>query len=132
MTNRFRYALDPLCVLACAGYAIDRFILKPNIAWWFVHGQLSDLLLIPCALPLVLWIQRRLRLRMHDNAPGASEIVLHLMVWSIAAELLAPLFLAVTADPRDVVAYATGAVFSWGWWNLPARWETARESASNE
>ena len=128
MTTRFRYALDPLCLLACACYAIDRFILKPHIESSFVHGQLSDLLLIPCALPLVLWIQRRLGFRAHDHAPNAGEIVLHLVVWSIVAELLAPLFLAGTADPRDVVAYAVGAALSWGWWNLLRRSESPRES----
>src|SRR5687767_4678352 len=112
MTTRFRYALDPLCLLACACYVAGRFLLKPHSESWFIRGQLSDLLLVPCALPMVLWNQRQLGLRRHDNPPDPAEIILHLLVWSIAAEWFAPLFFAVTADPRDVVAYAAGAALS--------------------
>ena len=118
MTARFRYALDPLCLLACAGYAASRFLLKPQSESWFIRGQLTDLLLIPCALPIVLWIHRQLGLRRHDHPPDPAEIILHLLVWSIAAEWFAPLFFAVTADPRDVLAYATGAALSGSWWRI--------------
>ena len=118
MTARFRYALDPLCLLACACYAAVRFLWKPHSESWFIRGQWTDLLLIPCALPIVLWIQRQLGLRRHDHPPCRAEIILHLLVWSIAAEWFAPLFFAVTADPLDLVAYATGAALSWRWWSF--------------
>ena len=43
-------------------------------------------LLIPAALPFALWLQRRLNLRPHDQPPRWSEIILHLVAWSVAAE----------------------------------------------
>lgn len=116
--NRFRYALDPLCLVACAGYAIGRG-LRPRLPDGFWHNHFTDLLLIPAALPLLLWVQRRLGLRTHDARPSWGEIGLHLAVWAIAAELVAPfVFHAATGDWRDVLAYSAGAVVAGSWWSL--------------
>lgn len=85
----------------------------------FWHDQFTDLLLVPAALPVVLWLQRRLGLRAHDARPTWREIGLHLAVWSVAAELIAPrLFHAATGDWKDVAAYAAGAVLAGGWWHV--------------
>jgi hypothetical protein len=115
--KRFGYGFDPLCLAACGLYVLNRFWLRPRFGGAFLQGQFNDLLLIPAALPLVLWLQRRLGLRPHDQRPRWSEITLHLVVWSIAAEWAAPhLFAHATADWRDLVAYATGAVVAGCWW----------------
>ena len=116
--NRFRYALDPLCLVACAAYVIGRG-LRPRFPDGFWPNQFTDLLLIPAALPLLLWVQRRLGLRPHDGRPSWREIGLHLAVWTIAAELVAPLaFHSATGDWRDVLAYSAGAVVAGSWWSL--------------
>jgi hypothetical protein len=110
-TVPFRYWRDPLCIAACAAYAVNRWLLKPHFAMGpFMHGHFADCLLIPAALPLVLWLQRMLGLRTHDDAPTGGEIFLHLAVWTFIAEAAGPLLThRGTADWRDVAAYSAGA-----------------------
>ncbi len=120
--KRFAYALDPLCLAACALYALNRFHLRAHADSGFLHNYFNDVLLIPAALPLALWVQRQLHLRSHDAPPQWREIALHLLAWSFAAELLAPrLFAHATADPRDVLAYAIGALLAGLFWQFPRR-----------
>lgn len=117
--KRFGYACDPLCMVACVCYAGNRWLVPLAFKGVFLRGYFSDTLLIPAALPLVLWLQRRLGLRTSDKAPDWREITLHVAVWSFAAEVLGPHLLArATGDPWDVAAYAGGALLSglfWQW-----------------
>lgn len=119
--KRFAYLADPLCLLACLLYACNRWWLAPHFGGGFLHGYFNDLLLIPAALPLALWLQRRLGYRSDDRPPNWGEIAMHLAVWSITAELIVPRFVAhATADWRDVVAYSFGAaVAGFTWQGLP-------------
>ncbi len=116
--RRFRYWREPVCLAACVAYAANRWLLKPFIAAGpFIHGHFADLLLIPAALPLVLWLQRRLGWRTHDGPPGAGEVILHLAVWAVIAEVAGPLITHKgTADWRDVAAYCAGAAVCYVWW----------------
>src|SRR5258705_66036 len=50
----FRYFADPLCIVCCLAYVVNRFLLKPHWHSGFFHSYFNDALLIPCALPLVL------------------------------------------------------------------------------
>lgn len=121
--KRFGYARDPLCALACGGYALNRWLLRP-LGWAagpFMRGHFNDVLLIPAALPLVLWLQRRLSLRTTDAPPSWREVGLHFVVWSIAAEAIAPLIWRhATGDWLDVASYAAGAVVAGCWWQVEA------------
>ncbi len=101
-------------------YAVIRWVVRPHVAQGFWHDQATDVLLIPAALPLLLWGQRRLRLRHHDRPPEAGEILLHLVVWSVLCEVIGPRFWPVIGDWKDVVAYSVGATFAWWWWG---EWE---------
>ncbi len=125
--RKFRYLRDGLFLTCGALYVLNRWLIKPLVApgfftWWF-----NDLLLMPCAIPVLLWLERRSGLRRHDNPPSGGEILAVLVLWSVLFEVLAPhLFPHATADWRDVIAYAAGASFAWWWWNrrgpdLPAR-----------
>lgn len=115
--KRFRYALDPLCIFGCAVYALNRWLVKPHVDGIFLHGHFNDLWLIPCALPLVLWLHRNLGLRNHDGPPTPGEVGLHLAVWSIICELVGPrLFVHATGDVLDVLAYAVGGLAALAWW----------------
>lgn len=115
--KQFGYARDTLCLAACACYAGNRWLIPLALKGVFLRGYFSDTLLIPAALPLLLWIQRRFGLRPDDRPPRWSEITLHLAAWSIAAELIAPHFLnRATGDIWDVAAYAGGAVVSGLFW----------------
>jgi hypothetical protein len=123
----FGYWRDPLFLICCALYAANRWLIKPHVHSPFFHGQFNDCLLIPCALPLVLWLQRRLNLRKHDAPPTFSEITLHLFVWSVMCEGLGPRFMHVTGDPLDVVAYVIGGVLAGFWWRFaPQQTRSAR------
>ena len=70
--KRFGYLRDPLCIAACALYLLNRGGLREHIGGVFLRGHFNDLLLIPAALPLVLWVQRRI---------GTVQIVLAKPRW---------------------------------------------------
>jgi hypothetical protein len=117
--KRFGYLRDPLCLLACASYAVNRWLVPLALKGIFLRGYFADCLLIPAALPPMLWVQRQLKLRPDDRPPAWREIALHVVVWSIAAEVIAPhLFARAHGDPWDIAAYAAGALLSGFIWQL--------------
>jgi hypothetical protein len=117
--KRFGYWRDPLCLVACALYALNRLWLRAHVGGGFLAGYFDDLLLIPAALPLLLWIQRKVQVRARDTFPGWDEIALHLAVWAVIAELVMPrITRRATADWWDFAAYAAGAVLAGLWWHL--------------
>ena len=121
--RRFRYALDPLCLTACALYALNRWGVKPHTHIAFFRFWFNDVLLIPCALPPLLQVHRWLKLRRHDAPPSLAEIAGHLVFWSLLFEFIGPhLMHGATGDWRDVAAYSVGAVaalMSWRGGDLP-------------
>ena len=118
----FGYLRDRLFLLACLLYAINRWGLKPRVHNFFLHGYFNDVLLIPCALPPLLLMQRWLGLRKHDQVPTAGEIALNLVIWSILFEVIGPhLTSRTTGDPWDAVAYAVGGILAGLWWHRQ-RW----------
>lgn len=120
--TRFRYGFDPLGLAACALYAACRWLIRPHTAAVFWHSYSTDYLLVPAALPLWLWVQRKLGLRSHDAYPTWGEIGLSFVAWSVAAEGVAPfLFQSATGDWWDILAYAVGAVIAGLGWTLAAR-----------
>ena len=118
----FAYGRDPLCLIAIGLYALNRWGLNSWLDFPVLHDHFNDLLLIPAALPLVLWLQRLLGWRQHDRGPDAKEIALHLIVWGLIAEGIGPhLFDHATRDWRDLAAYTVGAVLSGLWWRYRCR-----------
>ncbi len=117
----FGYGRDGLCLGVLSLYALNRWVLKLVVVSSFLGGQFNDVLLIPAALPLVLWVQRGLRIRKHDLPPSWGEIGLHFLVWSIVCEGIGPWwFHRGTSDLLDVIAYAMGATAAGFWWHQPA------------
>jgi hypothetical protein len=121
----FRYLRDPVFWSASLFFAINRFLLKPRLGghWPFLRNHFNDCFLIPAALPALLWIFRKTKLRLHDSPPTWAEILEWTVLWSLAFEWAFPRFLRLgTADWRDAICYAVGAVFAGCWWNkTPAR-----------
>ena len=117
----YRFWRDPLFIACGALYIVNRWLAKPHVHSPFLRGHFNDLLLIPCALPPVLWLQSHLGLRKHDAPPTPGEIVFHLIVWSVLFEVIGPHIMRVTGDPLDVMAYAAGGVVAGVWWHLAAR-----------
>ena len=97
---------------------MNRWLVKPHTHNLFLRNHFNDSLLIPCALPPLLLVQRWLKLRSHDGLPGAGEIAFHLVIWSILFEVIGPHIMSwTTGDPWDVVAYVAGGLLAWLWWN---------------
>ena len=118
IVRTFAYLRDPLFVLCCILYALNRWALKPILHVPFLQYWFNDLLLIPCALPFVLWIQRRMHLRHDDSPPSFTEVSVHLLLWSLLFEVIGPhLFRHATGDFLDVLAYVAGGVFALAWWH---------------
>ncbi|MBJ7326582.1 MAG: hypothetical protein JHC52_04465 [Chthoniobacterales bacterium] len=116
--SKFRYCRDGLFLAACAVYAANRLLIKPLVPEGFFAWWCNDLLLIPCAAPVCLWLERRCGVRRHDDPPRAGEILFLVVLWSVLFEVAAPRWIArATGDWRDAAAYATGATFAWLWWN---------------
>ena len=97
----FGYLRDRLFLASCLLYAANRWVLKPHVHNFFIHGYFDDVLLIArCALPPLLLMQRWLGLRKDDRLPTAGEIALNLVVWSILFEVIGPhIFRWTTGDP---------------------------------
>lgn len=118
--RRFRYGADALCVVACAAYVVNRWLLPASWRGAFLREHFNDLLLIPAALPWLLALQRRLGTRQHDDPPRVGEIAVAVALWSLAAEVILPrLTTRAVADPWDVAAYAAGAIVAGVWWHRP-------------
>lgn len=116
---RFRYLADPLFLLCCACYAVNRWILIPRMHSRFLRFWFDDLLLVPCALPVALWVFRRLHLRDHDAPPALLEFIWITAVWSLLFEWIGPKFIPhSTGDWRDVIAYWAGGLVAWLFWHF--------------
>jgi len=116
--RRFRYCGDALFLMSCAAYWLNRWLVKPWAGAGFMADHFNDLWLIPCALPPVLWLHRRMKLRPDDAPPRLAEITGHLVFWSCLFEWAGPVFFAdATGDLVDVAAYACGAFIAWLWWS---------------
>jgi hypothetical protein len=135
-TRRFRYCLDPVFLTVFVLYLANRLILKPlTTEHSFFHYYLNDLICIPFWLPPVLWVERKARIRVHDLPPTRFELLVHLIVWSISFEVIAPrlqgFFPRTVADPWDVVAYWVGGIAAsilWGTWRRSAPSPTNKEA----
>src|SRR5437867_2312156 len=96
--------------------------MKPHhVGGALVHDYLNDLLCLPLFLPIILRVQRLLRIRRHDLPPTIFEALHNWVVFSIIYELVLPrlsMFRSV-ADGWDVVAYLVGGVFAYAYWQSP-------------
>lgn len=130
--NRFGYLHDRLFGLSLAAYAVNRLVVLPHLggffhshlhwAWPFLHSHFDDFLLMPAALPVVLWLQRRTGLRSHDRPPGWLEMLSHLVIWSVMCKFVGPVYYHIgIADPWDILFFAAGGSAACFWWNWPAK-----------
>lgn len=132
--RNFRYWSDPLFVVSCAAFLINQYVVKARFAHAprFFFWHFNDCLTIPCALPPLLWLQRRWKLRAHGLPPTAGEIGFHLVFWSLFFKWLAPAFLhRGAADPWDILAFASGALVAYLIWNAEAPKRTGARAKLN-
>lgn len=116
----FGFLRDGLFLLGCLAYSFNRWWLKPRVSSSFFHSYFNDLWLVPCALPFVLYVYWRLKLR-HEGPPTLAEVAGHLTLWSVLFEWWGPRFFpGATGDVRDVFCYWIGGAVAWLWWNRTA------------
>ena len=118
---RFKYIADPVCICAFLMYALNRF-------WWkrafspvipFFREHLDDCLLIPTALPLLLWIFKKTGLREGDHPPSLKEVLYWAAVWSVMFEGVFPFaFHSGVSDWMDVWSYFGGGILAWLLWHM--------------
>jgi hypothetical protein len=115
--KQFGFCSDGLFLTGCGAYALNRWLLKPHYRSAFLHSYFNDLWLIPCALPLLLYIHKQLALRT-DEPPTLAEVASHLVLWSALFEWWGPKFYPrATGDIWDVACYWVGGLIAWLWWN---------------
>ncbi len=123
----YGYLEDRLFNLALLIYGANRLLVLPHFpafikvihpwVWAYLHGHLDDTLLIPVALPVVLWIQKKTGLRNHDQPPGFMEIAGHLVIWTLICKIIGPLaWHSGVEDPWDVLCFGLGGLGSWIYW----------------
>jgi hypothetical protein len=130
----FGYFRDPIFLCCLAVYLVNREAIKPHLLHYssFFHGHLNDCLFVPVALPLFLWVYRRLGLRPDDGAPRWWEVALHLAAWSVFFKWLGPAFLhRGVADPVDLFCYASGGAAAWWGWRTPWKIGRPREDGAS-
>lgn len=127
----FGYLKDPLFLACLAGYWLHRFAADYGYSTVLLRSYLNDVICIPFWVPMILWAQRVLRLRPHDDPPHGYEVVIPLVLWSLVFEVILPntsLWAGRTIpDPFDVLCYAAGAFAAMLFWG---RWYRARESSA--
>ncbi|MGC9943409.1 MAG: hypothetical protein ABSE48_16400 [Verrucomicrobiota bacterium] len=126
--KRFGFLQDHLFLFSLGAYAVNRLVLLQHFKWFFhahgqwlwpfLHSHCDDSLMMPAALPVLLWIQRLLGLRKHDHPPGWGEMFAHLAIWSFMCKVVGPFYLDIgVADPWDVLFFAAGGIAACFWWN---------------
>ena len=117
--DSFSYLRDGWFVCGCLLYLLNRWGIQPETG--FLRNYFADILLMPCALPVLLQIQYWLGLRPGNSWPGCMEILLYLVFWSALFEWIGPaLATRATGDRWDVAAYAAGAALcAFRWQRLP-------------
>ncbi len=126
------HLLEPLFLTCVCLYAANTwFAGHYTSALPFFRNHFNDLLLVPCALPPLLAILSLLGIRRECGAASGREILLCLLVWSLAFEVLGPrLFDHTTGDLYDIIAYWTGGGCAWLYWKSPRRRRALHGSAT--
>jgi len=111
---RFRYLKDPLFLLCVAVYFCNKLWRLHDGGTVFQNAYVNDLLCIPFWVPIMLAVNRLLRLRRHDGPPEFLEIAVPLVVWAAAFEIVFPYSARLAehnvGDPNDILCYLIGAL----------------------
>lgn len=119
MKGDYKFLKDKLFIISVILYLINSLTIRMGINNnYFMRNYFNDLLLIPVALPIVLYLIKLFKFR-NDNYPSFSEIFICLIVWSIMFEFVGPKIMNKgTADIYDVLAYSVGAIISYAIWRI--------------
>ncbi len=128
----FAYLKDPLFLACFALYWCHR--VARGVGWTtpILSAYLNDVICVAFWLPIMLWVHRRIRVRLHDGPPEGFEIVIPATIWAMVFEVALPATPwwrnAAVADPNDVLCYFAGGLFAMLFW----QWRYGRAAASTE
>ena len=118
----FRAWRDPLFWTGIGLWAVNKFCLRPNFDWIFLHAYFNDFLCAAVTVPTVVTLTGLLRLRDPDGPPNALEVAVPLCVIAGVFELWLPFQPGLESynisDPGDILAYVLGGVCSYVFWTL--------------
>jgi len=120
MDMKFKYIFDPLFLFSITLYSINKCFFSGSENWnyAFCNYYLNDLLLVPVLVPIILFLSRILKFREYYSYPKYLEIVIPLVIWSVAFEIIGPFYFTKgTSDPIDVLVYCIGGLISWIIWH---------------
>ncbi len=116
----FKYLQDRLFLGSGVVYLLNLLFIS-NWQWAgqsIARNFLNDLLLVPVALPLILFSSHILKIRSGSSPPTLLEIFIPTTIWAIAFEFVGPnVFNKGTSDSLDIAAYFLGGCVAWGVWN---------------
>lgn len=132
----FRYLRDPIFLSVAAAYVVNRLMVKPYFPNVISSSYLNDLICIPFCLPIMLWGMKKAGWRKHDCPPQPAEIMISILIWAVAFELIIPelpIFRGrAISDPMDIPCYIIGALLAsiaWDWiYRSPRASETLTET----
>ena len=119
-SGTFGYWRDPVFLVCLVIYVINRLVIKPSLHSYspFFHGHLNDSLTVPVALPIYLFVYRKINFRPDDQPPRWWEVVLHAAVWIVFFEWFGPKVLHQGVyDPTDSWCLAGGGLVAWAIWH---------------
>jgi len=131
----FKWLRDPLFIAATGIYMLHKWspLWPAAMRSSFTEHYLSDLLLVPVALPGVLFLAHVAGLRSSASPLRLIEVLIPLVIWSLAFEFVGPQFLGRgTFDPFDVLFYSIGGLAGWLFWSTrPALCRVPEDSSVN-
>ena len=117
----YKHVRDPLFIVAIVLYCVNKFILQRYsfINGTFIESYMSDILLVPVLLPVLIWVVAKAGWRSLSMRPSHWEILATLIPVIAVCEYIGPVYLGKgVADPFDILAYAAGGSVSWLYWKF--------------
>ena len=127
---RFRYLRDPLFLATVAVYLCNKFLRLSTGGTEFQNAYLNDLICVPFWVPVMLAANRLLGLRRHDGPPRFYEIMIPILVWATAFEIVFPVSSwfgkHAVADANDILFYCLGGLIAGLFWRCHYAGPTCR------
>lgn len=133
MRVEYKHIRDPLFVAAIILYCVNKLMLLRYglMGGTFFESYLSDILMIPILLPILIWVVSKAGWRDLGTRPTHWEILATLIPVILVCEYIGPIYLRRgVADPLDILAYAAGGFVSWLYWNHGGRSISGPETAA--
>ncbi len=112
----FLYLKDPLFLCSFVLYFLNRYGFERFLEIDFFSSYVNDLICIPFWVPIMLYIQQKIGLRVDNSPPKYYEIIIPVITWSWIFEVFLPRNPVIgdlaIADPYDIICYCLGGLIA--------------------